>query len=181
MCEKLLLARRKPGPQAMGAQLRLPPGEPCHEGESLLRRWDTSVTWVAGNPDAWSRSSRQMCGFLTRSSSHVVFQWSSRLSHQRDRKYLAVPTAPQTLWGSPSGSRTEVTPTWSPDLPNVDYYVVLVLSVWRGNLGCLLRADSRVGSRRMFPGSASTPEYMVHATCRAADGPGIPWASHTAP
>lgn len=30
-----MLARRKPGPQAMGAQLRLPPGEPCREGYVL--------------------------------------------------------------------------------------------------------------------------------------------------
>lgn len=30
-----MLAQRKPGPQAMGVQLRLPPGEPCHEGYVL--------------------------------------------------------------------------------------------------------------------------------------------------
>lgn len=29
--------------------------------------------------------------------------------------------------------------------------------------------------------SASIPESVVHATCRAEGEPGIPWASHAAP
>lgn len=142
VCEKLLLARRKPGPQAMGVQLRLPPGEPCHEGECQPLRWDAWVThpWGA-QMCGLEQDSGKMCGFLTRSSSHSVFQSSSRLSHQQGSKCLAVPTAPQTRWGSPTGSRTEVTPTWSPGRPNVDY---IVLSVQRGNSGWLLRADFRV-------------------------------------
>lgn len=97
--EKLVPAPRKPGPQAMGGQLRLPPGEPCREGECQawwrresgdichchLGRWEPRCARLKIQLDPLDP--KKMWGFLTRSPRHSGFPPFSRLPHRPGSKY----------------------------------------------------------------------------------------------
>lgn len=96
------LAPGKPRPGAMGEQLRLPPGEPCREGECRPRAGAPGV-WVAMRPGGRSRVLwRRVRDTPTLSAFIHAFILSAS---QPINKYLLVPTVCQARWESLSPTR----------------------------------------------------------------------------
>lgn len=103
----------KPGLGAMGGEVRLPPGEPCREGECLPRAGGPGI-WVAMRSNGLSRVLAEARKGLTPTlDAFTVHEFSQYpASTQPGNSYLLAPTTCQPRWESPSQSnKTCVAPT----------------------------------------------------------------------